>query len=84
MTTQRTLHVVTTLVGGYAREDGDVARVTGVYSSPELANLVKKVCGSRAMVTAVVVDDVPPGYIRAAQELFPEAAARLLPGDSSR
>jgi len=79
MSSNPVIHVVTTQIGGFAREDDPVTHVVGAYSSPALAELVRKACGYGAAVTTIELDAVPPGYVATAQELYPEAAAALLP-----
>lgn len=56
-----TVHVVTSLVSGYAREDASTSRAVGVYTDPELARKVAQLCGFGSSANAVEVNFVPAG-----------------------
>ncbi len=75
---QTKLHVVVHLVGGYAREDSPQAAIAGVYTCADKAELVRLCAGPGAIVQDVLLDAIPPGYVAAAKELFPDRAAKLL------
>lgn len=64
-----TLHVVTDLIAGFAREDASRAGLVGAYHDKDMAEAVRKVAGFDATVSSVVVDHVPPGYVQAMVEL---------------
>jgi hypothetical protein len=63
-----TLHVVSDLSAGYAREDASSAAVIGAYTNAEVALAVKRVCGSSAQVHRVEVDFIPKELANAMQE----------------
>jgi len=64
-----TVHVVTTLVSGYAREDASTSRAVGAYTDPELARKVAQLCGFGSSAHAVELNVVPAG-IKADAEVF--------------
>lgn len=63
------LHLVITLVGGYAREDQSHASVIGAYTDPEVARVVRLCCGSQASVQIIEVDAIPLGVREFARNL---------------
>lgn len=62
------LHIVSTLTGGYAREDSAAASVVGAYTNPAVADAVRKVSGYGASVSAIEVDHIPPGLLEAIKQ----------------
>lgn len=64
-----TLHVVTTLTAGYAREDASSAGVVGAYFDAALARAVAQVAGPCAAVAAVEIGHIPPGYVQSMNAL---------------
>lgn len=65
----KTLHIVTHLIGGFAREDNPTVSVIGAFTNPDMANLLKRVAGASATVTQIEVDHVPPGLMQAIKEM---------------
>lgn len=63
------LHVVSSLVGGYAREDAPTATVVGAFQDPVVANAVKLAMGIGAQVHEIEVDHVPAGLQKTIDEL---------------
>lgn len=57
------LHIVSSIVDGYAKEDAKSAFVIGAYTKLEVANAVCKVSGYGARVSAIDVDHTPPGLL---------------------
>jgi hypothetical protein len=62
------VYAVVRTVGGYAREDADQAACDGVFSTPELAEKVRKV--TRGQVVAIELDHIFPGYRAHYKEIF--------------
>lgn len=56
-----TLHIVSTLSAGFAREDSPSSSVVGAYTDPEVADAVRRVSGFDAKVTAIELDRIPAG-----------------------
>lgn len=63
------LHIVSTLVGGYAREDAATASVVGAYTNPVVADAVRKVSGYGASVSEIEVDHIPCGLLEMIKQL---------------
>ena len=57
------LYVVVYSGGGYCREDDPIPQVAGVFNNEDLAKNVAK-CNYGSKVVPIVLNDVPPGYIR--------------------
>lgn len=63
------LHVVTTLMAGFASEDSSRAGVVGAYFDKELATAVRSVAGADATVYSVEIGHVPQDCVQAMAKL---------------
>lgn len=62
------VYVVHGTMGGFCREDPDVATLYGVYTDSDVAEKIRKVCIG-AKVTPIELDEIKPGH-RQALEAF--------------
>lgn len=72
------LFAVINTVGGFAREDASNASIEGLFTDEQIAEIVRKACGSSAKVVEVQVDEVKPGYIDFAKHVLNIDLAKII------
>jgi hypothetical protein len=65
-------------VGGFAREDNANPAIAGIFTDPQIAEIVRKAAGVDAKIVPVELDKIAPGYISFAKEVLNIDLAAIL------